>query len=239
MQLNHALRELTVKVVYYGPGLSGKTTNLQMIHARTVPEGRGQLMTVETRDDRTLFFDLLPVFFTTATGYKVKVKLYTVPGQVIHNATRRVVLQSADAVAFIADSRRSAGSENNSYWKNLQENMRENGLDPAEVPVVIQFNKLDLPDAKTLEELEQTRARGDEQVVGAVAVRGEGVLETLHAVVQQAFRKLDARTQVGRALQLDEEGFLAQVFSRIDTRGTQLEGVMGLGTVSARGGGTP
>ena len=100
MQLNHAQRELTVKVVYYGPGLSGKTTNLQMIHARTAQEGRGKLLTVETHDDRTLFFDLLPVFFHTKGGYTVKVKLFTVPGQVIHNATRRVVLQNADAVAF-------------------------------------------------------------------------------------------------------------------------------------------
>ena len=103
--------------------------------ARTRSEVRGRLLTVETHDDRTLFFDLLPVFFTTEAGFKVKVKLFTVPGQVIHNATRRIVLQNADAVAFIADSRRSAGKDNNAYWKNLQENMRENGLDPAHVPV--------------------------------------------------------------------------------------------------------
>src|SRR4051812_44161137 len=128
VQLNHAQRELTVKIVYYGPGLSGKTTNLQMIHQRTLPDVRGRLLTVETHDDRTLFFDLLPVFFSTAAGFKVKVKLFTVPGQVIHNATRRVVLQGADAVAFIADSRRAAANDNNSYWKNLQENMRENAL---------------------------------------------------------------------------------------------------------------
>ena len=116
MQLNHAQRELTLKIVYYGPGLSGKTTNLQMIHQRTNADVRGRLLTVETHDDRTLFFDLLPVFFTAQSGFKVKVKLFTVPGQVIHNATRKIVLQGADAVAFIADSRRSAGAENNNYW---------------------------------------------------------------------------------------------------------------------------
>ncbi len=121
---------------------------------------RGKLLTVETHDDRTLFFDLLPVFFHTKGGYTVKVKLFTVPGQVIHNATRRVVLQNADAVAFIADSRRSAGQENNQYWNNLQENMRENGLNPAQVPIVIQFNKRDLPDTKTDAELEETRDPG-------------------------------------------------------------------------------
>ena len=169
MQLNHAQRELTVKIVYYGPGLSGKTTNLQMIHARTGSEGRGKLLTVETHDDRTLFFDLLPVFFHTKGGFKVKVKLFTVPGQVIHNATRRVVLQNADAVAFIADSRRSAGQENNEYWENLQENMRENGLDPAQVPVVIQFNKRDLPDTQ-----DRRRDRGDARQGQGAGRRGGG-----------------------------------------------------------------
>lgn len=223
MQLNHAQRELTVKIVYYGPGLSGKTTNLQMIHQRTLSDVRGRLLTVETHDDRTLFFDLLPVFFSTASGFKVKVKLFTVPGQVIHNATRRVVLQGADAVAFIADSRRAAAQDNNSYWKNLQENMRENGLDPAQVPVVIQFNKRDLPDSKTEAEIEETKKKGKEAVIGAVAIRGEGVLETLHAVLQQAWRALDQRAALHKNIGLSEKEFLTQVFANIDTSGTALE----------------
>lgn len=223
VQLNHAQRELTVKIVYYGPGLSGKTTNLQMIHQRTSPEVRGRLLTVETHDDRTLFFDLLPMFFSTASGFKVKVKLFTVPGQVIHNATRRIVLQGADAVAFIADSRRAAGAENNAYWKNLVENMRENQLDPAQVPVVIQYNKRDLPDTKTDQEIEETRKKGKEPVVGAIAIRGVGVLETLYAVLQSAFRSLDARAGLTKNLGLTEKEFLAQVFSNIDVTGTELE----------------
>lgn len=223
MQLNHAQRELTVKIVYYGPGLSGKTTNLQMIHQRTLSDVRGRLLTVETHDDRTLFFDLLPVFFSTAAGFKVKVKLFTVPGQVIHNATRRVVLQGADAVAFIADSRRAAAQDNNSYWKNLQENMRENALDPAQVPVVIQFNKRDLPDSKTEQEIEDTKKKGKEVVIGAVAIRGEGVLETLHAVLQQAWRALDSRASLQKNIGLSEKEFLTQVFANIDTSGTALE----------------
>lgn len=223
MQLNHAQRELTVKVVYYGPGLSGKTTNLQMIHARTRQEVRGRLLTVETHDDRTLFFDLLPVFFSTASGFKVKVKLFTVPGQVIHNATRRIVLQNADAVAFIADSRRSAGSENNAYWRNLHENMKENGLDLNETPVVIQFNKRDLPDTKTEAELDVIRKKGREPVVGAVAIRCEGVLETLFHVLQQAWRNLEARAQLSKNIGLSEAEFLGQVFNNIDVKGTQLE----------------
>ncbi|MBL8921336.1 MAG: GTPase domain-containing protein [Myxococcaceae bacterium] len=223
MQLNHAQRELTVKIVYYGPGLSGKTTNLQMIHQRTQPDVRGRLLTVETHDDRTLFFDLLPVFFSTAAGFKVKVKLFTVPGQVIHNATRRIVLQGADAVAFIADSRRSASAENNSYWKNLNENMRENGLDPAQVPIVIQFNKRDLPDTRSDAEIEEARKKGKEPVVGAIAIRGIGVLETLFAVLQSAFRSLDARAGLTKNIQLTEKEFLTQVFQNIDTSGTELE----------------
>ncbi|MGQ0505245.1 MAG: GTP-binding protein [Myxococcaceae bacterium] len=222
MQLNHAQRELTVKIVYYGPGLSGKTTNLQMIHARTQTEVRGRLLTVETYDDRTLFFDLLPVFFKTASGFKVKVKLFTVPGQVIHNATRRIVLQGADAVAFIADSRRSAGPDNNSYWKNLHENMRENGLDSAQVPVVIQYNKRDLPDTKTDVEIDETRKKGKEVVVGAVAIRCEGVLETLYAVLQAAYRQMDARAGLVKNIGLNEGDFLQQIFSNIDVTGTEL-----------------
>ncbi len=222
MQLSQAQRELTVKVVYYGPGLSGKTTNLQMIHKKLQPEVRGRLLTVETRDDRTLFFDLLPVFFSTAGGYRVKVKLFTVPGQIIHNATRRVVLQGADAVAFIADSQRAATEDNNTYWKDLHEDMLENGLDPLEIPVVIQFNKRDLPDTKSEAEIEETRRRGKEPVISAVAIRGEGVLETLLAVLQLAYRQLDARSQLSKHIGLDERTFLSQIFLHVDLEGTDL-----------------
>jgi hypothetical protein len=223
VQLNHAQRELTVKIVYYGPGLSGKTTNLQLVHQKTNPDVRGRLLTVETHDDRTLFFDLLPVFFSTASGFKVKVKLFTVPGQVIHNATRRIVLQGADAVAFIADSRRSARPENNDYWRNLQENMRENGLDPAQVPIVIQYNKRDLPDTMTDAEMEETRRRGKEPVIGAIAIRGVGVLETLFTVMQVAYRSIDARAGLTKNIGLTEREFLTQVFANIDTTGSELE----------------
>jgi mutual gliding-motility protein MglA len=227
VQLNHAQRELTVKIVYYGPGLSGKTTNLQMIHARADREVRGRLLTVETHDDRTLFFDLLPFFFSTDRGYRVKVKLFTVPGQVIHDATRRIVLQNADAIAFVADSQRAATPDNNAYWKNLQVNMRENGLDPEQVPVVIQFNKRDLPDARSAEEVEEFKRRGKEPVVGAVAIRGEGVLETLHAVLESAFRSLDGRANLVKSIGLTEEEFLAQVFKGMDLSGTTLEARFG------------
>lgn len=236
MQLNHAQRELTVKIVYYGPGLSGKTTNLQKIHERTSDEVRGRLLTVETHDDRTLFFDLLPVFFHSANGFKVKVKLFTVPGQVLHNATRRIVLQNADGVAFIADSRRSAGPDNNSYWRNLMENMRENGLNPADVPVVIQYNKRDLPDSKTDQEIAETAKRGKEPVLGAVAVRGEGVLETLHAILREAYRAMDRRANLEKNIGLTEREFLQQIFRNIDLKGTGLVAEFG---PNGGGGGAP
>lgn len=223
MQLNHAQRELTLKIVYYGPGLSGKTTNLRAIHARARPEARGRLLSVETHEDRTLFFDLLPVFFTSSSGFKVKLKLFTVPGQVVHDATRRVVLQNADAVAFIADSRRSASAENNAYWRMLRANMREIGLDATQVPVVIQFNKRDLPDAQTDAELEEARQKGKEPVVGAVALRGEGVMETLHELLQSAWRNLDERTRLSRNIGLAEKDFLTHIFQQMDLTGTTLE----------------
>jgi len=222
VQLNAAARELTVKVVYYGPGLSGKTTNLQQIHARLSPEIRGRLLSVETHDDRTLFFDLLPVFFESQQGLKVKVKLYTVPGQVIHQATRKLVLQNADAVAFIANSHRDATAENNEYWANLMANLKANGLEPDDIPVVIQFNKLDLPGARTLAELDEVRKRGKELIFGAVAVRGDGVLETLHGVLQSAFRMLDRRHGISTRLGLTEEQFLGGVFRSLDLKGTEL-----------------
>lgn len=240
MQLNHAQRELTVKIVYYGPGLSGKTTNLQWIHQRTQAAVRGRLLTVETHDDRTLFFDLLPVFFQTSNGFKVKVKLFTVPGQVIHNATRRIVLQGADGVAFIADSQRAAGAENNAYWRNLHENMRENRLDPADVPIVIQFNKRDLPDTKTDEEIEDTRRKGSEPVVGAVAIRGLGVLETLHEVLKSAFQSIDRRANLAKNIGLTEQEFLSQIFGNIDCSGTELERLLSAGgPAGGQAGGAP
>jgi signal recognition particle receptor subunit beta len=223
VQLNAAARELTVKVVYYGPGLSGKTTNLQQIHARLPGDIRGRLLSVETHDDRTLFFDMLPVFFESQAGLKVKIKLFTVPGQVIHHATRKLVLQNADAVAFIASGQRNAGAENNLYWSYLQQNLKDNGMEPGDIPVVIQFNKLDLPDSKTPQEIEETRKRGQELVFGAVAVRGEGVMETLHGLLQVCYRSIDKRVQLGSRLNVSEEQFLGGVFRNIDLKGTQLE----------------
>src|SRR3990172_9261146 len=153
VQINMAAREITLKVVYYGPALSGKTTNLQQLHALTDASRRGKMLTLDTADDRTLYFDFLPIHFGTASGFSVKLKLFTVPGQVMHKSTRKVVLAGADAVAFIADSQRSSASANAYSWRDMEANLRANGLDINNMPQVVQFNKRDLPDIKPLEEV--------------------------------------------------------------------------------------
>src|SRR6201995_3010063 len=143
-QVDFQHREIAIKLVYYGPALSGKTTNLQKIHERMDPKRRGKLLTLDTKEDRTLYFDLLPLAFKSASGVTVKVKLFTVPGQVAHNTTRKVVLQGCDGVAFVADSQIAETKNNNESFANLKANMKENRLDSQEVPTGIQFNKPDL-----------------------------------------------------------------------------------------------
>lgn len=196
MQLDFKSRELTIKLVYYGPALSGKTTNLQSIHQLVAGEVAGRLMTLETKDDRTLFFDLLPLTLSSENGLQVRVKLFTVPGQVIHNATRRLVLRGADGVAFIADSQRSETKANASSFVNLRKNLKDNGLDPTKMPLVIQFNKRDLEDIRTDAEIDALSARGNEPVFKATAIRGIGVLETLLGLMEMTWKHLEAEHQL-------------------------------------------
>jgi len=223
MQLNAAQRELTLKIVYYGPGLSGKTTNLQAIHKRLDQGSRGRLMTLDTADDRTLFFDLLPIFFQTQTGLKVKIKLYTVPGQVMHNSTRRLVLRGADGVAFIADSQRSMSRSNNEYWQNLLTNLRENGIEYGQIPIVVQFNKRDLPDIRASEELAEIARRGREPIYESTAIQGVGVLETFYGLLHLTWASLEEKHDLARKFSLKEETFLEAVFQNINVQGTGLE----------------
>ncbi len=222
VQVNAESREIAVKVVYYGPALSGKTTNLQALFQKIDAKVRGRLMTLDTKDDRTLFFDMMPVFFKTETGVKVKLKLYTVPGQVMHESTRRIVLQGTDAVAFVADSRRSEAASTLAYWDNMLRNLEANGLDYRTLPIVIQMNKRDLPDARGDEELGDLREVIQPPVVPAVAIRGEGVLETLHSVLQLCYRSLDRGLGLESRWQISEREFLAKIFAHVDLRGTQL-----------------
>jgi signal recognition particle receptor subunit beta len=224
-QVNAQTREIAIKVVYYGPALSGKTTNLQALFHRIDPGSRGRLMTLDTKDDRTLFFDLMPVFFRTGSGAKVKLKLFTVPGQVMHESTRRIVLQGTDAVAFVADSRRSEIAVTRSYWDNMLANLEANGLDPRALPIVLQMNKRDLPDVRSEEEFQDLREVVSPLAIPAVAVRGEGVVETLHTLLALTYRNLDAVHDLAGAWRVTEADFLAQIFAHVDTRGTAVAGV--------------
>lgn len=222
MQLDFAARELTIKLVYYGPALSGKTTNLQALHQLVAAEGRGRLMTLDTRDDRTLFFDLLPLNFTAGSGLTVRLKLFTVPGQVIHNATRRLVLQGADGVAFIADSQRSETKANAAAFVNLKQNLKDNGLDPNKIPLLIQFNKRDLPDVRPDEEIDMLAKKGKEPVYKAIATRGIGVLETFLGLTRATWEQLERDHQLKQKFQLDPEDVLQSLVDKLGLKGAQL-----------------
>lgn len=215
MQLDFQARELKIKLVYYGPALSGKTTNLQAIHRLVRPEACGHLMTLETRDDRTLFFDLLPLSIRSGEGLTVRIKLFTVPGQVMHNATRRLVLQGADGVAFIADSQRSETRANRASFVNMQDNLVDNHIDPATIPLVIQFNKRDLPDIRTDQEVDRLASRGNEPVFKAVATRGVGVMETLLGLCERTWWDLQARHNLQVKLGIDPETLLRELRARL------------------------
>ena len=210
MQINMQEREITVKMVYYGPALSGKTTNLQQLHQLINRPARGKMVTLDTSDDRTLYFDFLPIQFGTQNGFSVKIKLFTVPGQVMHKSTRKVVLAGADAVVFVADSQRSSASANAYSWRDMEANLKSNGLDFETIPKVLQFNKRDLPDVKPLQEIRE--AWGDMPTFPAVAVRGEGVLETFRELLRLVYRGIDVRHRFAEKFGVSEEDFLKGVF---------------------------
>src|SRR5437867_1212133 len=190
MELNARDRQLTLKVVYYGPALGGKTTNLITIHALTDKERRSELISISTLDDRTLFFDLLPMGLGRFFGYDLKLKLYTVPGQVRFDVTRRRVLAGADAVVFVADSQTSQTEANVLAMKNLRVNLIQNRLDPASLPTVLQYNKRDLPDLSTLEAMDQALNERKAPSHAAVATTGRGVMETLESAIAAAFQTI-------------------------------------------------
>jgi mutual gliding-motility protein MglA len=206
-------REVTLKLVYYGPALSGKTTNLQELHALTETRAGSNLMTLDTRDDRTLFFDLLPLRFKTRGGLEIKLKLFTVPGQVIHNATRKVVLQGVDGVAFIADSRITETRANNESFANLRANLRDNGIAYEDVAVVIQFNKRDLPGIRSDDEVRRIAAKGSEPVYLATAIEGAGVAETFCGLASSTWKKLESRFELENKFGVSHEDFMNRVRS--------------------------
>lgn len=188
--VNHTTHEINAKIVYYGPGLCGKTTNIHLIYHRISPNQRGKLISLATETDRTLFFDFLPVELGTIKDYKVRFHLYTVPGQVFYNATRKLVLKGADGVIFVADSQRAMREANVESMSNLRENLAEQGINLDEFPMVIQYNKRDLPDIIPLEEMNALLNLRNAPSFEAVAKNGEGVLKTFTAISKQVLMDL-------------------------------------------------
>lgn len=211
MQVDFAAKELTVKLVYYGPALSGKTTNLRAIHWLGTSKSCGDLMTLETKNDRTLFFDMLPIRVDSKSGLTVRLKLFTVPGQVMHDATRRLVLQAADGVAFIADSQLSEADANRESFLNLKRNLEENGMDPQRMPIIIQFNKRDLDDVRSDDELALLASKSREPIYRAVATRGFGVMQTLIGLIRVTWTKLEAEHQLEAKFGISPVRFMHEV----------------------------
>lgn len=182
--VNHTTREINAKIVYYGPGLCGKTTNIHLIYHRIAPGQRGKLISLATETDRTLFFDFLPVELGSIKNYRVRFHLYTVPGQVFYNATRKLVLKGADGVIFVADSQRAMIDANIESITNLRDNVAEQGVNLDDFPMVIQYNKRDLPDIMTVDELNDALNPRAVPFFEAVAKTGEGVLKTFTAIAK-------------------------------------------------------
>lgn len=210
-------KRMVLKLVYYGPALSGKTTNLLRLHDLLAREGRGELMMLDTTDDRTIFFDLLPFFLEAPSGLKVKVKVYTVPGQVRHDATRKAVLQRADGVVFVADSQPAEGVNNAESFGNLERNLSLVGLDIEQLPLVVQFNKRDLPDAVSENEIMRVWGEAGIPVVMASALQGWGVVETFRLAAELMYDAVDRRYALAAAHGLRRDDFVSRLTGRIDT----------------------
>jgi len=181
--INKAINEITVKLVYYGPGLCGKTTNLEKIYGNPKLENKGKMISMSTETDRTLFFDFMPMELGTIGGQKVRVQLYTVPGQVFYDATRKLVLRGADGVVFVADSQSSMHESNLESLENLKTNLRINRIDPDKIALVFQYNKRDLPNVDTVEDMNAYLQPGHHPTVEAAAIQGVGVTATLRAAI--------------------------------------------------------
>jgi signal recognition particle receptor subunit beta len=196
---NHATREMTAKIVYYGPGLCGKTTNLMVIFDKLDPKQKGKMLSLATKTDRTLFFDLLPVDIGKVGNFNLKIQLYTVPGQVFYNETRKLVLRGADSVVFVADSQPAMIDANRESFANLLENMEQNNLDPNDLPIVIQFNKRDIPGVLPVESMQESLGFEGYPFTEAAAIKGEGVMETFKLVSKITAKHLMGRLKGGKS----------------------------------------
>jgi len=201
---------LTIKLVYYGPAMSGKTTNLMRLHDMLNPDLKGEMMMMETSNDRTLFFDLLPLGFSTPSGLLVKFKVYTVPGQVIHDSTRKAVLSRSDGVVFVADSQLSQSINNGQSFENLDANAGRVGLDLDTLPLVIQYNKRDLDNIISETDVLERWQQAPWPVTFSNALDGTGVIETLQSLLAQVFDALDPEFQFSEQHGLNQESFIQQ-----------------------------
>lgn len=188
--INFAAREINCKIVYYGAGLGGKTTNLQFIFDKTADKQKSKMISLATETDRTLFFDFLPLDLGTVRGFRTRFHLYTVPGQVFYDASRKLILRGVDGVVFVADSQEERLDANIEALDNLQENLKEHGYDFKKIPYVLQLNKRDLPNILPVEDLKRELARKSEPSLEAVAFQGKGVFETLKEVARQVLVEL-------------------------------------------------
>jgi signal recognition particle receptor subunit beta len=203
---NYSGREINAKVVYYGPGLSGKTTNLEHVYAKTAGHLRGKMVSMKTKVDRTLFFDFLPIEGGEIAGFNIRFLLYTVPGQVYYNATRKLVLKGADAIVFVADSQAEEMAANRESLKNLRENLDEHGKDLDDIPLVIQYNKRDLPSALSIEKLNEELNPKGVTSFESVATTGTGVFETLAAATKMVLSDLRTQLVKDQAEEVDSGG---------------------------------
>jgi len=192
--INYAAREINCKIVYYGPGLCGKTTNIQFIYEKTNPAAKGKLISLATETDRTLFFDFMPLDLGTIQGFKTRFHLYTVPGQVFYDASRRLILKGVDGIVFVADSQESRFDANIESVDNLKANLKTYGYDIMTIPYVLQLNKRDLPTAVAADKLIEALRVKDEPVFEAVATTGQGVFETLKATARMVLLNLKQRS---------------------------------------------
>lgn len=191
--INYAAKEINCKIVYYGPGLCGKTTNLQYIYNKTSPDAKGKMISLATETDRTLFFDFLPLDLGTIRGFTTRFHLYTVPGQVFYDASRKLILKGVDGVIFVADSQEARMEANVESVRNLEDNLRENGFDLRNLAYALQFNKRDLPTAMAVDEMYRVLNFKREPTFEAVATHGSGVFDTLKSVAKQILIELRKR----------------------------------------------
>jgi mutual gliding-motility protein MglA len=207
---NSVTKEITLKVVYYGPGLSGKTTNLQYLYSVLNPTTRGKFITLATESDRTLFFDFLPIDLGKIRDYSLRFQLYTVPGQIRYNATRRLVLKGTDAIVFVADSQREMREQNIESFENMRENLVANNINPDDIPLLIQYNKRDLPNILSVEELNSDLNRMGTQFIESSATLGKGVEETFRTITKALLKDLSQRHKVDIAPP-SEEGIALRI----------------------------